>query len=103
MISDTERTHPSTDRVGFSRTTNDRMVEHLKPNRRWAVRERSRLSACKHQRLTQPQLHPALWRLSAMISQSFTPDACAFTDCSRPFAGQPCSIQAVRSLSVGPL
>jgi hypothetical protein len=48
---------------------------------------------------TQPQLQPALLRLSAMISQYFTGKA-VFTDCS-PLAAQVCSLQAVRSLSVG--
>jgi len=45
---------------------------------------------------TQPQLHPALLRLSAMISQSFT--QYAVTDCSLPLAAQVCSLQAARSL-----
>src|SRR5262249_7122033 len=47
---------------------------------------------------TQPQLHLALLRLSAMLSQPFTGRA-AFSDCSEPFAVRLCSVQAVRSLS----
>jgi hypothetical protein len=47
---------------------------------------------------TQLELHPALWRLSAMISQDLTGTA-AFTNGSEPPAVRVRSIQAVRSLS----
>jgi hypothetical protein len=45
----------------------------------------------------QPQFHPALLRLSAMISYCFAARA-AFTDYSKLFAVLSWSIQAVRSL-----
>src|SRR5512132_3883957 len=43
--------------------------------------------------------HPALLRLSAMISQYFTRCRSAVTDCSRALAAQVWSLQAVRSPS----
>jgi len=49
---------------------------------------------------TQPQLHPALLRLSAIISQSVTGQGCP-TDCSEPFVASICSVQTERSPSVG--
>src|SRR5215510_75542 len=48
--------------------------------------------------VTQPQLHPALPRLSAMISQYFSGTA-AFTDCSGLFAARLCSRRTVCSPS----
>jgi hypothetical protein len=52
---------------------------------------------------TQPQLHPALLSLLAMISQYFTRAAqFAFTDYSEQFAVRAYFISAVRSISAGP-
>jgi len=47
---------------------------------------------------TQPRLHSAFLRLSAIISQYFTGRG-AFTDCSGLFAVGSYSVQAARSLS----
>ena len=48
---------------------------------------------------TQPKLHPAFLRLSAMTFQYYT--ANDVSDCSKPFAVRSCSVQASHSLSAG--